>query len=174
MTATERTWPPPSTWFSFHCEDDDRVPGDPPLAVSPQGRVSGTVEVGPLQGLRLTEPFVVAQWTVDQVRTSDGKVVSVGTVDAMTQNQDTRQWRREGAVAVCNIGYYAPDRVSLAGALVPDAEQELIDELAAGRVLVRIEPRYSDQLPVLGGVEVYRPLRPAPPPAPPPVRQVWS
>ncbi|WNV86672.1 hypothetical protein [Umezawaea sp. Da 62-37] len=170
------TWLPPGDWFHF---DNDDLGAAPPgeglaLLVSAEGRVSGIVAVGPRLGLRLLEPGVVDTWAVDQVHTADGHMLRVGTVDI-------RDWTGDrlvdvGVAAVCRVGYFAPDRVFVVGAVVPDARPDPVAELAAGRVTVQIEPRLSTgDRPVLAGVSVHPPAAaPDAPAGPPPVRRVWS
>jgi hypothetical protein len=76
-------------------------------------------------------------------------------------------------VGVVAVGYDGPNRVWVASAVLPDAEEAAVAELVAGQVAVTIEPRWSD-LPVLAGVYVYRPTPTAEPAGLPPVRRVWS
>jgi hypothetical protein len=168
-----RTWPPPADWFYRDTDepDDVGIDGEPALRVSPDGRVSGTLPTGAQLGLRLLDGTAAARWAADEVRTAEGHTVRVGTIDV-------KDWVDErlvdvGVVAVCQVGYDEPDRVWVAGAVVPDAEDAAVAELAAGQVSVMIEPRWSD-LPALTSLCVYRPTPAAAPAGLPPVRRVWS
>lgn len=171
-----RTWLPPGDWFHFDNDDLGAAPAgeEPALRVSPEGRVFGIVPVGPRLGLRLMEPGVVDTWAVDEVRTADGGTLRVGTIDIKDWGND--HLVDVGVVAVCRVGYFAPDRVFVVGAVVLDAKPDAVVELAAGRVTVQIEPRWSTgERPVLAGVHVHLPASvPDASAGPPPVRREWS
>lgn len=74
----------------------------------------------------------------------------------------------------CVIFYHAPDRIAVAGALVPDTDEDVIAQLAAGQVEVGFEPQTPAEFAMLTRLVVHRPLPSEPATAPPPVRQAWS
>lgn len=166
-----RPWPPPHDWFLTETLHDPLASDE--LTVLPNGRVVGAVAIGGQLALRLLEPGVVEQWAVDEVRTAEGHHLRVGTIDVKDWVDDVLT--DVGVVAVVRIGYFAPDRVAVVGAVIPDAEDGAVGELAAGRVAVSIEPLFSkDDRPVLAGLSVHRPPVTADPIGPPPVRRRWT